>query len=70
MNYNFSLFNSSVERKANTICTFLIFPDIKGTIGPGGAVLERNASLDNVLETSRSAKNDHMNEYNKIKEVT
>lgn len=39
-------------------------------MGPGGAVLERNASLDNVLETSRSAKNDHMNEYNKIKEVT
>ncbi|XP_047540600.1 inositol 1,4,5-trisphosphate receptor isoform X2 [Vanessa atalanta] len=43
--------------------------DIKGTVGPGGAVLERNASLDNVLDTSRSTKHDHMNEYNKIKEI-
>ncbi|CAG5037495.1 unnamed protein product [Parnassius apollo] len=43
--------------------------DIKGTLGPGGAVLERNASLDNVLDTSRPSKYDHMNEYNKIKEI-
>ncbi|XP_037294714.1 inositol 1,4,5-trisphosphate receptor isoform X4 [Manduca sexta] len=39
-----------------------------GTVGPGGAVLERNASLDNVLDTSRTAKHDH-NEYKKIKEI-
>lgn len=44
--------------------------DIKGTVGPGGAVLERNASLDNVLDTARTTKADHMNEYKKIKEVT
>ncbi|CAH2240156.1 jg22130, partial [Pararge aegeria aegeria] len=43
--------------------------DIKGTVGPGGAVLERNASLDNVLDTSRTTKYDHMNEYKKIKEI-
>ena len=48
---------------------FLFYPDIKGTVGPGGAVLERNSSLDNVLDTSRTAKYDHMNEYKKIKEV-
>ncbi|XP_053618764.1 inositol 1,4,5-trisphosphate receptor isoform X3 [Plodia interpunctella] len=40
-----------------------------GTMGPGGAILERNASLDNVLDTSRTTKHDHMNEYNKIKEI-
>nr|XP_037876698.1 inositol 1,4,5-trisphosphate receptor isoform X5 [Bombyx mori] len=39
-----------------------------GAVGPGGAVLERNASLDNVLDTSRTAKHDH-NEYKKIKEI-
>ncbi|XP_075987292.1 inositol 1,4,5,-trisphosphate receptor isoform X4 [Anticarsia gemmatalis] len=39
-----------------------------GTVGPGGAVLERNASMDNVLDTSRTAKHDH-NEYKKIKEI-
>ncbi|XP_072946066.1 inositol 1,4,5-trisphosphate receptor [Epargyreus clarus] len=43
--------------------------DIKGTVGPGGAVLERNASLDNVLDTSKTAKHDHMHEYRKIKEI-
>ncbi|KAL0810166.1 hypothetical protein ABMA28_010955, partial [Loxostege sticticalis] len=43
---------------------------LTGTVGPGGAVLERNASLDNVLDTSRTTKHDHMNEYKKIKEVT
>ncbi|CAH2060564.1 unnamed protein product, partial [Iphiclides podalirius] len=43
--------------------------DIKGTAGPGGAVLDRNASLDNVLDTSRTTKYDHMNEYKKIKEI-
>ncbi|CAG4962499.1 unnamed protein product [Colias eurytheme] len=43
--------------------------EIKGTVGPGGAVLERNASLDNVLDTSRMNKHDHMNEYKKIKEI-
>ncbi|XP_028159204.1 inositol 1,4,5-trisphosphate receptor, partial [Ostrinia furnacalis] len=42
---------------------------ITGTVGPGGAVLERNASLDNVLDTSRTTKHDHMNEYKKIKEI-
>ncbi|XP_052750963.1 inositol 1,4,5-trisphosphate receptor, partial [Galleria mellonella] len=42
---------------------------LTGTVGPGGAVLERNASLDNVLETSRTARHDHMNEYRKIKEI-
>ncbi|KAL0859629.1 hypothetical protein ABMA27_010755 [Loxostege sticticalis] len=42
---------------------------LTGTVGPGGAVLERNASLDNVLDTSRTTKHDHMNEYKKIKEI-
>uniref|UniRef100_A0A2A4JRB4 Inositol 1,4,5-trisphosphate receptor n=1 Tax=Heliothis virescens TaxID=7102 RepID=A0A2A4JRB4_HELVI len=41
---------------------------LTGTVGPGGAVLERNLSMDNVLDTSRTAKHDH-NEYKKIKEV-
>jgi hypothetical protein len=41
---------------------------VTGAVGPGGAVLERNASLDNVLDTSRTSKHDH-NEYKKIKEV-
>ncbi|XP_063897860.1 inositol 1,4,5-trisphosphate receptor isoform X1 [Helicoverpa armigera] len=41
---------------------------LTGTVGPGGAVLERNASMDNVLDTSRTAKHDH-NEYKKIKEI-
>nr|UUA80742.1 intracellular calcium ion channel [Mythimna separata] len=41
---------------------------LTGTVGPGGAILERNASLDNVLDTSRTAKHDH-NEYKKIKEI-
>ncbi|XP_049881589.1 inositol 1,4,5-trisphosphate receptor isoform X2 [Pectinophora gossypiella] len=39
-----------------------------GVVGPGGAVLERNASLDNVLDTSKTSKHDH-NEYKKIKEI-
>ncbi|KPJ04581.1 Inositol 1,4,5-trisphosphate receptor [Papilio xuthus] len=43
--------------------------ELKGTVGPGGAVLERNASLDNVLDTSRATKYDHMHEYEKIKEI-
>ncbi|XP_047516588.1 inositol 1,4,5-trisphosphate receptor isoform X1 [Pieris napi] len=43
--------------------------EIKGTVGPGGAVLERNASLDNVLDTSKTAKYDTMNEYKKIKQI-
>ncbi|XP_013148866.1 PREDICTED: inositol 1,4,5-trisphosphate receptor isoform X2 [Papilio polytes] len=43
--------------------------ELKGTVGPGGAVLERNASLDNVLDTSRAHKYDHMHEYEKIKEI-
>ncbi|KAJ8707357.1 hypothetical protein PYW08_010609 [Mythimna loreyi] len=41
---------------------------LTGTVGPGGAILERNASLDNVLDTTRTAKHDH-NEYKKIKEI-
>lgn len=44
------------------------FPGMSGTVGPGGAMLERNASMDNVLDTSKTAKHDH-NEYKKIKEV-
>ncbi|XP_063389990.1 inositol 1,4,5-trisphosphate receptor [Cydia fagiglandana] len=39
-----------------------------GTVGPGGAILERNASMDNVLDTSRTAKHDN-NEYKKIKHI-
>ncbi|XP_073958663.1 inositol 1,4,5,-trisphosphate receptor [Choristoneura fumiferana] len=39
-----------------------------GTVGPGGAVLERNQSMDNVLDTSRTAKHDN-NEYKKIKHI-
>ncbi|CAG9557729.1 unnamed protein product [Danaus chrysippus] len=38
--------------------------DIKGAVGPGGAVLERNASLDNV----RAPRGDQQ-DYDKIKEV-
>ncbi|XP_061380179.1 inositol 1,4,5-trisphosphate receptor isoform X1 [Danaus plexippus] len=38
--------------------------DIKGAVGPGGAVLERNASLDNV----RAPRGDRQ-EYDKIKEI-
>ncbi|CAB3242639.1 unnamed protein product [Arctia plantaginis] len=39
-----------------------------GVVGPGGAVLERTTSTDNVLDTSRTAKYDH-NEYKKIKQI-
>lgn len=42
---------------------------LAGVVGPGGAVLERTASMDNVLDTSRTAKYDH-NEYKKIKQVS
>ncbi|CAG9580322.1 unnamed protein product [Danaus chrysippus] len=38
--------------------------DIKGAVGPGGAVLERNASLDNV----RAPRGDRQ-DYDKIKEI-
>ncbi|KAJ0171049.1 hypothetical protein K1T71_013248 [Dendrolimus kikuchii] len=47
----------------------VLMDDHSGTMGPGGAMLERNASLDNVLDTSRGTKQDHMNEYKKIKEI-
>ncbi|GBP00154.1 Inositol 1,4,5-trisphosphate receptor [Eumeta japonica] len=42
---------------------------VSQVMGPGGAILERNISLDNVLDTSKNAKYDHMQEYKKIKEI-
>lgn len=38
-------------------------------IGPGGSVLERNTSMDNVLDVTRAAKQDHVDEYDKIKKI-
>ncbi|XP_026317343.1 inositol 1,4,5-trisphosphate receptor [Hyposmocoma kahamanoa] len=46
----------------------LIDEHTASVVGPGGAMLERNISMDNVLDTSKSAKHDH-NEYKKIKEI-
>ncbi|XP_041983681.1 inositol 1,4,5-trisphosphate receptor isoform X2 [Aricia agestis] len=44
--------------------------DHKGTVGPGGAVLERNASMDNVLDKEgKATKGDHMSEYQKVKQI-
>ncbi|CAG9138104.1 unnamed protein product [Plutella xylostella] len=40
-----------------------------GAPGAGGATLERNASLDNVLDPGRASKSEHINEYRKIKEI-